>query len=36
MCSHYERVREKERLERYYGVSFPDNWDPVKDEIWPQ
>jgi len=36
MCSHYEIIREKERLERYFGVTFPDDWDPTKDDIWPQ
>lgn len=36
MCSHYEKIREKERLERYFGVAYPSDWDPVTDDIWPQ
>lgn len=34
MCSHYEAIREKLRLERRFGVKFPDDWDPTVD-IWP-
>ena len=36
MCCHYEAIREKERLERHFGVKFPDDWDPTRDDIWPQ
>lgn len=35
MCSHYEAIREKERLERRFGVKFPDDWDPTRDDVWP-
>jgi putative SOS response-associated peptidase YedK len=36
MCSHYEGMKEKKRLERYFGVEYPNDWQPVfeKDDMW--